>query len=116
MKVINYKEIPPIAMDNELVKNVAGRVLLGKNDGANNFCMRLFEMGQEGHTPRHSHDWEHEVFVVSGKGEVLLKGKWHPMSEGTAVFVPPNEEHQFRNTGQASLSFLCVVPPNSPEI
>ena len=33
MKVINYKQILPVDMDNEVVKNVAGRVLIGREDG-----------------------------------------------------------------------------------
>jgi mannose-6-phosphate isomerase-like protein (cupin superfamily) len=27
-----------------------------------------------------------------------------------AVFVPPNEVHQFRNTGSGPLKFLCLIP------
>ena len=61
MKVVNYKDVLPVVMDNAMVKNVAGRLMIGKEDGANNFCMRLFEMGPDGYTPKHTHDWEHEV-------------------------------------------------------
>ncbi len=39
MKVVNYKDVPPIVMDNKMVKNVAGRVMIGKEDGAKNFCI-----------------------------------------------------------------------------
>ncbi len=56
-----------------MVQNVAGRVMIGKEDGAQNFCMRMFEMGKDGYTPRHTHDWEHEIFVLVGKGEVFIK-------------------------------------------
>ncbi len=116
MKVIQSKDIIPVEMNNDMVKNVAGRVLIGKEDGANNFCMRLFEVGPQGHTPRHSHDWEHEIFFHEGNGEVFIKDKWHPASKGTAVFIPPGEEHQIRNPSDTTLAFICLVPPNSPEI
>jgi quercetin dioxygenase-like cupin family protein len=116
MKVINYKDIMPVTMDNEVVKNVAGRVMIGREDGANNFCMRLFEMGRDGYTPKHSHDWEHEVFVHAGLGEVFIEDQWHPLSPGTAVFVPPRMEHQFRNISENSLIFVCLVPPPAPEL
>ncbi|MCG8633022.1 MAG: cupin domain-containing protein [Desulfobacterales bacterium] len=116
MKVIHYSEIPPVAIDNETVKNVAGRVLIGKDDGATNFCMRRFEIGPGGFTPKHSHDWEHEVWVLGGRGEVFIEDQWHALKEGTAVFVPPNVEHQFRNVSGAPFAFLCLVPPQSPEI
>ncbi len=116
MKVIHYSDIPPIAIDNEMVKNVAGRVLIGKEDGANNFCMRRFEIGPEGFTPKHSHDWEHEVWVVEGRGKVFIEDQWHALKGGTAVFIPPNVEHQFRNNSDSPFAFLCLVPPQSPEI
>ena len=116
MKVIKAKEIIPIEMNSDMVKNVAGRVLIGKADGADNFCMRMFEVGKEGHTPRHSHDWEHEIFVHEGTGKVFIEDQWHDMTGGTAVFIPPNAEHQIKNTGDTPLTFICLVPPSSPEI
>ena len=116
MKVINYKDILPVIMDNEMVKNVAGRVMIGKKDGANNFCMRVFEMGKDGYTPKHSHDWEHEVFVHSGNGEVFIEDKWYPLSPGSAIFVPANIEHQFRNTADATFTFVCLIPEGAPEL
>lgn len=116
MKVIHYSDIPPIAMDNDRVKNVAGQVLIGREDGAKNFCMRRFEIGPEGFTPRHSHDWEHEVWVLQGRGEVFIEDQWQMLEKDTAVFVPPNVEHQFRNTGDTPFSFLCLVPSRAPEL
>lgn len=116
MKVTNYKQILPVAMDNEVVKNVAGRILIGREDGAENFCMRLFEMGTGGYTPKHSHDWEHEVFVHTGNGEVFIEDQWYPLSPGSAIFVPSNVEHQFRNTGDEMFTFVCLVPSKAPEL
>ena len=34
--------------------------------------MRIFEVEPEGYTPRHAHDWEHEILVHSGSGQVLV--------------------------------------------
>lgn len=116
MKVIHYEEIMPVAMAGEQVKKVEGRVMIGQADGAKNFCMRLFEMGKDGQTPKHTHDWEHEIFVHQGKGEVFIEGQWFPLSPGTAVFVPPNVEHQFRNKEEEPLMFVCLVPPTAPEL
>ncbi len=116
MKVTHYTDIPPIAMNSDIVKNVAGRILIGKEDGAANFCMRRFEIGPEGFTPKHSHDWEHEVFVVEGKGEVFIEDQWHSIKNGSAVYVPPNVEHQFRNNSDSAFAFLCLVPSQAPEM
>ena len=116
MKVTNYKEILPVTMNNEMVKNVTGRVLIGREDGAPNFCMRLFEMGPDGFTPKHSHDWEHEIFVHAGNGEVWMDNRWHSLSKGSAVFVPPNVEHQFRNSSDKMFTFICLIPSKAPEL
>lgn len=116
MKVVNYKDVLPVVMDNEMVKNVAGRVMVGKEDGAKNFCMRLFEMNKDGYTPKHAHDWEHEVFVHAGIGEVFIEDKWYLVSEGSAIFVPANIEHQFRNTSDETFTFVCLIPSGAPEL
>ena len=116
MKAIYYEEILPIVMNNDQVKNVAGRVLIGKADGATNFCMRLFEIGPDGYSPLHSHDWEHEIFIHEGKGEVLLKDEWKPISKGTAIFIPANVEHQIKNGSDKPLLFICLVPSVAPEM
>ena len=116
MKVVNYKDVLPVVMDNEMVKNVAGRVMIGKEDGAENFCMRLFEMGRDAHTPKHTHDWEHEVFVHAGNGEVLIEDRLYPVSEGSAIFIPANIEHQFKNTSDEPFTFVCLIPSGAPEL
>jgi quercetin dioxygenase-like cupin family protein len=84
--------------------------LVGEKDGAPNFAMRRFEVAPGGHTPRHSHPYEHEVFVLEGEGEVLEGATPRPLRAGTAVYVAPDEVHQFRNTGSSKLVFLCMVP------
>jgi len=87
-------------------------IMVGREDKAPNFALRSFEVVAGGHTPKHSHDYEHEVYVVSGNGQVLLEGKMHDIREGDVLYVPANEEHQFTvdaDSGE-SLRFLCVVP------
>ncbi len=116
MKIINYKEIEPTRFDAEPAKGVTGVVAIGKADGAENFCMRVFELDKDGHTPRHTHAWEHEIFVHSGKGEVFCDGKWVSISSGTAIFIPGNEEHQIRNAGASPLVFVCLIPAGVAEL
>ncbi len=116
MKIIPYKEVEPAIFDNDVAKGVTGRVLIGQADGAANFCMRIFEVAQGGHSPRHTHDWEHEIFVHQGEGELLTGKGWVPVSAGTAIFIPGGEEHQMRNTYTAPLVFVCLVPKGAPEL
>jgi quercetin dioxygenase-like cupin family protein len=116
MKIVTYTEVEPTLYNNAYAKGIAGRVVIGKDDNANNFCMRVFEIAGGGNSPMHSHAWEHEVFIHSGEGEVYGAGKWNPVTAGTVVFIPGNEEHQFRNTGKDPLTFVCLVPSGAPEM
>ena len=97
-------------------KGVTGRVVIGKNDGAKNFCMRVFTVAAGGFTPKHSHTWEHEVFVHAGQGRILREGKWVDVESGTVLFIPGGEEHQFKNTGKDAFVFVCLIPSGIAEI
>ena len=97
-------------------KGVSIRWLITKDMGAENFAMRLFEVEPEGNTPLHSHEWEHEIIIHAGKGEVFCEGEWVPVTRGYTVFIPGNEEHQIRNAGDELLVFACVIPAGPPEL
>jgi len=112
----NYADVTPTLFDNEQAKGIAARVVIGKQDGAQNFCMRVFEISPGGNTPKHSHDWEHEMFFHSGEGELYVDGQWKPVKSGTVALVPGNAEHQIRNTGSELLTLVCLVPPKAPEL
>lgn len=116
MKAISYAEATATEYNNEKVKGVAARVVIGKADGADNFCMRVFEIAAGGNTPLHTHDWEHEMFIHAGSGEIFGNGRWNPVKPGSVVFIPGSEEHQIRNTGSGSLVVVCLVPSFAPEL
>lgn len=86
------------------------RWLIGKQDGATNFSMRQFEVAPGGYTPRHSHPYEHEVFILDGEGTILEGDQLHVIKQGDVIYVAPDEVHQFRTTGDQPLKFLCLIP------
>lgn len=110
MKVNPYQDVTQQPVEMEGSQGCSVRWLLGEKDGAPNFAMRQFEVAAGGFTPRHSHPYEHEVFVLEGEGEVFEGAVPHPLRAGDVVLVKPDEIHQFRNTGQAPLKFLCLIP------
>lgn len=116
MKIIDYASLAPTHFDNAVAKGIAGRVVIGKDDGAANFCMRVFEIAPGGHTPKHSHEWEHEMFYHQGTGEIFCDGRWTPVKAGTVALIPANQEHQVRNTGAETLVLVCLVSPQAPEM
>jgi quercetin dioxygenase-like cupin family protein len=116
MKIPSTPAPAAVPFDAGPARGVPGRVVIGRADGADNFCMRRFDLAPGGHTPRHTHDWEHEIFFHAGRGEVFRSGGWVPVGPGDAVFVPGQEEHQIRNAGPEALTFLCLIPAGAPEI
>ena len=42
---------------------------------------------------------------------MVLEGQeGHALRPGSVVFVPPQHQHQFQNTGSTPLKFLCLIP------
>jgi quercetin dioxygenase-like cupin family protein len=97
-------------MDMEGVKDVSRRVLVGRGDGAETFAMRHVTIEPGGHTPRHSHNYEHEIYILQGVGRVEHEGEFHEIRTGDSLFIEPNRIHQFSNPGPSPLKFLCLVP------
>lgn len=110
MSVRHFDQTPAEPVQMTGASGCTVRWLVGERDGAPNFAMRQFEVAPGGYTPKHQHPYEHEVYVLEGTGVVFEGGVEHPLSPGKVIFVPPNELHQFRNTGSTPMKFLCMVP------
>ena len=110
MKARHYSEVRSIEIEMEGAEGVSKRVLAGPEEDVPNFVMRLFELAPGGRTPNHTHDWEHEVFVVEGQGHAESAEGDRPLGPGSAVYVAPGERHGFVNTGDSPMRFICVVP------
>jgi quercetin dioxygenase-like cupin family protein len=110
MKVMHYEQVNAAPVTAEGAVGCHIRCLVDASDGAPSFSMRHFELAVGGYTAKHAHGHEHEVFILEGTGVVLEGDTEHPLRAGSVVFVPPNQLHQFRNTGHTSLKFLCLIP------
>jgi quercetin dioxygenase-like cupin family protein len=113
MKISPYTEIDCQPVDEPGASGVTIRWLITAQDGRTDFCMRHFDVAPGGFTPEHEHDWEHQVFILEGEGTVLGGAETQPFKAGDVIFVAPGERHQFRNTGDGTARFLCLIP--SPE-
>ena len=98
----------PVEMDG--VKDVTMQVMVGRADGAPNFASRHFVVQPGGHTPHHSHDYEHEVYIIEGEGQAECDGATQTVHAGDVLYVPANAVHQFRNESDDAFRFLCLVP------
>lgn len=89
------------------------QVLLGPGDGAPNFAMRRFTMGEGGGMPRHTNTVEHEQYVLRGRARVGIGEKVHEVAEGDVLYIPAGVPH-FYQVVEAPFEFLCMVP-NAPD-
>jgi len=89
------------------------QVLLGPDDGAPNFAMRRFSMGEGGGMPRHTNSVEHEQFVLCGRAEVGIGEDVHEVEAGNVLYIPAGAPHYYRVL-EAPFEFLCMVP-NEPD-
>ena len=92
------------------VKGTVKQNLLSNIDKTPTFSMRRFTITPGGYTFHHTHDFEHEVYVLSGKGFIKAKDGDKRIAPGTAALIIPNEVHQFVNDGDEPLVFLCIIP------
>jgi quercetin dioxygenase-like cupin family protein len=86
------------------------QIVLGPDDGATNFAMRVFQIdpGKSSNEEEHPHD--HGVYVMRGRARVLLGTEYHEAGPGDFVWVAPDERHCFESLGPEPLQFICVVP------
>ena len=102
-------EIPEVLVEEEDVKKVVRKILIGPDDGSNNIIMRYFKVFPEGNTPFHSHAHEHVVKIEKGRGIVVWGVEETIVSEGQSLFIGANEKHQFKNPFAKPFEFLCII-------
>ena len=96
--------------EEEGIKDVLRRVLIGPDDGSFNIIMRYFKVLPGGNTPFHTHNWEHVVKIEKGKGIVVNEaGEEIVISEGQSLLIEENEKHQFKNPYEEPFEFLCTI-------
>jgi len=110
MIIKNNTDVPEDSVEEEEVKDVTGKILIGPDDGSHNIIMRYFKVLPEGHTPFHSHDHEHVVKIENGKGTVVNEaGEEIVVSQGQSLLIERNEKHQFKNPFHEPFEFLCII-------
>ncbi len=112
MRVVNVGDVDRVRLEKGDARGVWVRYLIGEEHGAGRFYLRLYEVEPGGRTPLDRHVYEHEVYILSGVGALLYEEngvrKTRLVKEGDAIFIGSNEMHQFINTGEENLVFLCV--------
>ncbi len=109
-KVTHYTNVPAERFGDEAPGVTIRWVIDEHADGAPNYALRVIEVAAGGHTPDHSHNFEHENFVIEGQGRVRIGDEWHDVSVGHVIFVPAGVQHTYVNSGSSPFKFLCGIP------
>ncbi len=105
--VKHYEEVPK----EEVFEGVYIRRLVDKSAGdVKNYTMRLFEMLPGSVIPEHEHPREHEIFILEGEGIITIGDKEYHVKKGYVLFIPENVKHGYKNTGEDTMKFICVIP------
>ena len=110
MKHMHYSEVEEQIPTEEGVKDTTIRWLITEKDGAKNFAMRVFTIRLGGHTPHHTHDWEHELFMLEGEAVLRSGDEKTPFKPGEFAFIKSNELHQIRNESAKVARVMCLIP------
>jgi quercetin dioxygenase-like cupin family protein len=95
----------------ERARGATMQVLLGPDEGVENFVTRRFTITPGGRVPRHRHDSiEHEQVVLEGAMVVGLEDREVEVAAGDCLFIPAGVAHFYENRGHIPVRFLCVVP------
>lgn len=93
MKHIHYLDQEPEKIEADGARGAFIRHVITEKDGAPNFNMRVISLEPGGQSPNHSHPWEHEFFILRGKGTGEIDNKEVTLKQGDVLFVPPGVQH-----------------------
>ncbi|HJX35173.1 MAG TPA: cupin domain-containing protein [Desulfatiglandales bacterium] len=112
MKTIRLRDIKKEKIKMRGAEKVIKQVPISRMDGTPSFCFRVFTIEPGGHTPYHTHDFEHLNYVIKGQGILVDgQGERHQLRAGEFALILPNEKHQFRNGSDTDLfKVICAVP------
>ena len=106
----NISEIKGNKIEADNAKGVYLSTIIGENQGAKNFFMRLMRIEKNGFSPYHQHAWEHENFILNGEGILKTEDGETPVKKGDVIYIPPNELHCYINKGNWALEIICLIP------
>jgi len=84
--------------------------LVGKEDGAEKTALHEIRIQKGGRTSVHRHNWQHQIYVTSGRGVLIVGDRPVPLKTGDVLVVGRGEEHGFAQRGTAPFVFLTVTP------
>ena len=112
MKVTSLENVEKTKMTMDGAKDVWKQIPISKSDGTPFFSFRVFTIMPGGHTPYHTHPFEHLNYIIAGEGTLVMgNGQEIPARKGDFALVLPNEKHQYKNMSpDHEMIVICAVP------
>jgi quercetin dioxygenase-like cupin family protein len=112
MKVIHTDDVEKTVPAMEGAVGITKQVPISGADGSPLFSFRVFTIEPKGHTPYHTHPFEHLNFVIGGEGVIVREdGTETPVHRGHFALILPDEKHQYKNTSDSEdMVMICAVP------
>jgi quercetin dioxygenase-like cupin family protein len=101
----------PRADDAVQPAGIERRIVFAPGKFWDDYVARYFTVEKGAQTPFHTHDWPHYILIMGGTCEAKIDGDVYRLEGGCWAHVPPGVEHNFTNTGEGPLEFVCIVPP-----
>lgn len=106
----HYADFAAEEVQDQGAQGASIRWVISEAQGSANYALRVIELAPQGHTPYHTHWFEHQNYVIEGAGTVTIGEETYAITAGDVIFVPGDVRHQYRNTGHGPLKFLCGIP------
>ncbi len=111
MYIVNIDSVEYKPFSERGAKGVERKVLVDASKGSKRFYLRYYRLSPGGQTPFDIHDYEHIVVITKGEGRILTLKSGTPtmktIKKGDVIFIESREPHQFINTSNSELEFLC---------
>ena len=99
-------------------KNTGGLEMLtshmlisSQNSSTQNISIQISEVPLRSEQPIHSHEPEQCYYIIKGKGLMIIEDESKEVSEGDAIYIPPNSKHGIKNIGNTALEYLTANSP-----
>jgi quercetin dioxygenase-like cupin family protein len=112
MKTISLEDVTKKKVQMDGAERVWKQLPLSAADGVPVHSWRVFTLEPGGHTPYHTHPYEHMNYIIEGEGVLVNKdGKEIPVKTGDFVLVDPDEKHNYVNkSADKTFVMICGVP------
>jgi quercetin dioxygenase-like cupin family protein len=112
MKISKLASLEKTEVNMDGAKDVWRQTPISTAHGTPNFSFRVFTVAPNGHTPFHTHPFEHCNYIISGHGLLVQEdGQERAIETGDFALVLPNEKHQYKNASETEpFVMICAVP------